>query len=326
MSSYLQRLNNFNNIDNNYNQNDNNNYNQNDYNNQYNYNNPETYNNLNNYQNLNNNYEFQNNYTQNYQTNNENPNINDNCIFNHYGIINIGKVAKINEDYLNGVYLLNNKVLCMGIADGMGSVLGGQISSVIAIDEILNYLNLFLKNDDIDSMKYALKMGIYMVNRIICNYSFLNPELYNSFFSTLTIALINTKKEMVIGHIGNTRLYILRNNEMVLLTRDDTEGRDLVDNNEITESMYKKHPRRNILTKYLGLNDMEPFIENYQLETNDFIILMTNGVFDLMSEEEIRDLIFEKQNSQEFCEGIIDTCNELGGIDNIGIMISFIDF
>lgn len=246
--------------------------------------------------------------------------------FNFYGIIDPGKVPTISEDNMEGFTLLNDSVLCMCVADGLGSVVGSQIPSVVVVKEMQKFLNKFLINDTTEHMKYILNLGFYTVNRIIENFQRINPEIFGSFTSTLTLVLINKRKEMVVGHVGNSRLYLLRDKNIIQLTNDDTVANDLLSKGEIKESEYSIHPDRGILTKYMGKYDLEPFIDNGTVQKEDLILLCTNGLFEMLTDAQIKEIIYETGNSKEACESFVGNANALGGVDNIAAIISYIDF
>lgn len=259
----------------------------------------------------------------------QNTNLNkeeDNSFFNYYGIIDTGKVPTISEDNMEGFTLLNDNVLCMCVADGLGSIIGSQIPSVVVVKEMQKFLNKFLVNDTTEHMKYILNLGFYTVNRIIENFQRINPELFGSFTSTLTIVLINKRKEMVVGHVGNSRLYLLRDQNIIQLTSDDTIANELLSKGEIKESDYAVHPDRGILTKYMGKYDLEPFIDNGTVQKEDLILLCTNGLFEMLTDAQIKEIVYETGNSKEACESFVGNANALGGIDNIAAIISYIDF
>lgn len=246
--------------------------------------------------------------------------------FNFYGIIDPGKIPTISEDNMEGFTLLNDSVLCMCVADGLGSVVGSQIPSVVVVKEMQKFLNKFLINDTMEHMKYILNLGFYTVNRIIENFQRINPEIFGSFTSTLTLVLINKRKEMVVGHVGNSRLYLLRDKNIIQLTTDDTVANDLLNRGEIKESDYSIHPDRGILTKYMGKYDLEPFIDNGTVQKEDLILLCTNGLFEMLTDAQIKEIIYETGNSKEACESFVGNANALGGVDNIAAIISYIDF
>lgn len=249
-----------------------------------------------------------------------------NSLFNYYGLIDQGKVPKISEDNMEGFTLLNDTVLCLCIADGLGSQIGTQISSVIVIKEMKSFLEKYLLNDDPEHIKYILELGFYTINRIMNNYRKINPELYSSFTSTLTIALITKNKNMIIGHVGNTRLYMLRDGNIYQITQDDTVAMDLLNQGQIKKEEYKTHPDRNNLTKFMGDTTLNPYIQFGTVAKDDLILLCTNGLFEMLTDEQIKEVIYETGNSKDACESLINIANEIGGIDNIATLISYIDF
>lgn len=286
---------------------------------------------------------YDNNYNENYNENYDNygnvygnniqynnvgyeSNVYNNISFNHFGMTDMGKVSKINEDYLEGFTLLDGELLCLTIADGLGSVHGGQISSVVVIDELKNYLIKYVTSTDNEHLQDILNKALYSINRIIYNYQRINPEVYGSFTSTITIAIINKKREMVMAHIGNSRLYLLRGDTINQLTSDDTFAMELVKQGKITSEEYKVHPDRNKLNNYLGSPNFNPFIGSGSLMKEDLVLLCTNGLFEMLNDEYIKAIMYETGNSKDACEKLIHDANELGGIDNIGIIISYIDF
>lgn len=249
-----------------------------------------------------------------------------NSFFNFFGIIDKGKIPTISEDNMEGFTLLNDNVLCMCVADGLGSIIGSQIASVVVVKEMQKFLNKFLINDTTEHMKYILNLGFYTVNRIIENFQRINPEMFASFTSTLTIVLINKRKEMVVGHVGNSRLYLLRDKNIIQLTNDDTIANELLSRGEIKENEYVTHPDRGILTKYMGKYDLEPFVDNGTVQKEDLILLCTNGLFEMLTDDQIKEIVYATGNSKDACESFVGNANALGGVDNIAAIISYIDF
>lgn len=247
-------------------------------------------------------------------------------IFNHFGVVDRGVVPALNEDNMEGFLLLNNSVLCLCVADGLGSVYGGQISSVVAIKELQKYLHDFLLSDDPENMKYVLYNGIYMVNRIMHNFQRINPQLYSSFTSTLTVVLINQNKDMVIGHIGNSRLYLLREGAIYQLTDDDTVIYPLLKEGSMTHEEYKVHPDRNKLSRFLGDVEFKAYVEVGSVSKNDLLVLCTNGIYEMLSDEQIKEIVYEAGNSKDACESLVMNANNLGGIDNLGVIMTYVDF
>lgn len=246
--------------------------------------------------------------------------------FNFYGKNDLGKVAKINEDYFEAFTCANGKVQFLVVADGLGAKEGTDISSLVAVTEFKRYVSKYLLSDLTSEIEKVIEEGLYLTNRIIYNYSRINPELYSGFATTITIVAINGKKEMVVGHIGNTRLYMLREGELYQITTDDTIAQKEFEEGKIREEDLIMHPDRNTLTKALGAPNVDPFIRTATILSNDLLILMSNGVFQMLTKEQMRDIIINTNNSKEACENLIEGANQMGGVDNSVVLLSYINF
>ncbi|MFW6015307.1 MAG: PP2C family protein-serine/threonine phosphatase [bacterium] len=244
---------------------------------------------------------------------------------NYFGKSDIGKVQKVMDDAFVG-FTVNDNILFIAVADGLGAKKGLDSASAVAMQEFKKYMTEHIISDDISHIESEMKKCLYMINRIIYNYQRIYPEVYNNFSTTFTVVALNYKKEIVIAHTGNSRFLLFRQGEMYAMTRDDTIAQDLVDNNEIQAVEYPQHPDRNKLTKSLGMNNFEPFTTRGNLMTNDVIVLVTNGIFELLSNEKLAQIIMNTESTEEAVEWIIDGANDLGGFDNMASVISFIDF
>lgn len=242
----------------------------------------------------------------------------------YIGRSDIGKKAAINEDHFQGFNHAN--VLFMCIADGMGSKKGLDIASIIVIDEVKKYIVNNLKDDNTENIEKVIQEAIYLANRIIYTYRRISEENYGNFYSTITITAIKSNKEYITFNIGNTRQYIFRQGIMNLITKDNTEGWLLLENGDLTEEEYKSHPDRTVLTKALGMPNVIPDIYKGNLELEDVVVLMSNGIYDLLTMNQISDIFFNTLNSDQACEYMIDGANELGGFDNSCVIMSYIDF
>lgn len=245
--------------------------------------------------------------------------------FNYYGFSDIGKKQKIMEDSFSG-FIVNDNVLFLCIADGLGASKGTDVASMIAIEEFKKYITTNLKSEKIENIEKEVKIALYMINRIIYSYQRMNPELYGSFSSTLTIAAINKNKEILISHIGNTRLYLYRQGNLFQMTKDDTIAQQLLEKNEIKETEYFMHPDRGVLNKFLGMPEVEPFITKGVLVTDDVLLLLSNGVYEMLALDKIKQIFANTKTSKEACEWIIQGANELGGLDNSSVVISYINW
>lgn len=245
--------------------------------------------------------------------------------FNFFGLSDIGKQMPIMEDYFDG-FEFGDNLMCICVADGMGSAQGLDVASLVAVSEFKRYMIANVKTDNILEIEDHIRKVIYMINRMIYGYRRIASEKYSGFATTLTLMVINKRREIVMANIGNSRLYLFRGGKLVKMTKDDTEAMKLLEKQEITEIEYGKHPDRNVLTKYLGQSEIEPFIFRGALLQEDIILLMTNGIFEMIPDEKINQIIQNTEESKQACEWLINGANEMGGLDNSAVVISYINF
>ncbi|RKD27834.1 protein phosphatase [Caminicella sporogenes DSM 14501] len=231
----------------------------------------------------------------------------------------IGKIRENNED---SFYIDEDNHSVFIVADGMGGHNAGEIASKMAIEIVSEYIkenwsNVNLK--DKFEVHSLLREAIERANKKIYEKSLVNKEL-DGMGTTLTIAIID-KTFLYIGHIGDSRAYVLRNDDLFQITQDHTLVSELLKNGTITEIEAKNHPKRNIITKALGTGyNVEPELINYQIKDNDIIILCTDGLTNVIENDEIKKSFSKFSSLQETCDYLINLANERGGYDNITII------
>lgn len=229
----------------------------------------------------------------------------------------IGKTRENNEDY----YFVDKKHHRIFIvADGMGGHNGGEIASKIAIESVSSRINEHL--NDINDRTIDVKIiqnAIYEANEIIHQKSLLNKDL-DGMGTTITMAIILGNK-IYIGHIGDSRAYLLQNDKLIQLTQDHTLVSELVKNGSITETEAKSHPKRNVITKALGTDiKVEPDILYKEFHDDNIIILCTDGLTNAITNKEIESSFIDSDNIQETCDHLVNLSNIRGGYDNITIL------
>ncbi|MDD4804667.1 MAG: protein phosphatase 2C domain-containing protein [Candidatus Pacebacteria bacterium] len=245
--------------------------------------------------------------------------------FNYYGMTDEGKEKELNEDFFHG--LIHKNVLFLIVADGLGGKEGLDLASIVAINEMQRFIERNLENDKIEHLKKIIEQGMFWINRILLTYKRANEQVFSGFGTTFTICAVNQNKDVVIGHAGNTRMYLFRNNAIVPMTKDHTEAQLLFDQKKITKEELRVHPERATLTKALGeWENLECDIFGGKLEKNDIILLCSDGAYNMLTDDEISSIIFEAGESKVTCEWLIEGANRRGGVDNIVVLISYINF
>lgn len=236
-----------------------------------------------------------------------------------YGIFtHRGYIRKTNQDHL---YVPDETFLHQSlfmVADGMGGHNAGDIASKIAVETVVDY---FSKNNANDS--YCIRKSVFesikCANSAIFQFSKTNDRLLGM-GTTLTIAYVQNYKAFI-GHVGDSRAYLIKNGGASQITRDHSLVQELYENGTITKEQMNKHPNKNILTRALGLEALIE-VDYYEIaiKEGDFLLLCTDGLnlyIDVTQNIELFHTGFQ-------IEEIVDTLGRMaldaGGADNITIV------
>lgn len=206
------------------------------------------------------------------------------------------------------------------VCDGMGGASGGELAAQLAIDAMRRDLENCPRPDP-DS---ALRSAILEANRVIV------LRRQNQAFAgmgTTVVAALFSESEVVLSYVGDSRAYLVRDRAIQLLTTDHTYVQKLVERGEIRHEDALTHPQAHILTKAIG---SEPGLEVDQLrfwvwplepeENTDYLMLCTDGLYSLVTEGEIANLVSE-YSPQRAAVSLIELAKSRGGYDNITVVI-----
>jgi len=224
---------------------------------------------------------------------------------------NIGKRSE-NQDSL--LFDISNGELIACIADGVGGKLGGRQASNFSV-------NVFIENYKSQNSN-PLKLPEIVLNihkGIILE---AQKEKYFGMATTFTGIILNGSKLYGI-HTGDTRACILRGNGIKQLTHDHTEVARLVKEGRISFEESITYPRRNIIESALGIEDVEPLLQNYNFNIikGDRIILTTDGVHETISKRDFRDISLKSNSSKQFLDTLIEYLLRKEPNDNNSIIV-----
>lgn len=236
-----------------------------------------------------------------------------------YAKTDIGKAREMNQDFYYVSDEINGMRLCI-LADGMGGYKGGEIASSLAtsaarlyIEEKFRFLDPTMEN-----IQKLIRKAMDYANEVVYEKSKQNEEL-DQMGTTLEICIMYGNK-VYIGHIGDSRIYRIRKNIIRRITTDHSYVETLVKDGTITREEAFYHPRKNMLMKALGCADnIEPDITAKGFLPGDIILMCSDGLTNMLKEEEIYNIINE--NIEESCNKLIERANELGGYDNISVIV-----
>ncbi len=217
----------------------------------------------------------------------------------------IGQVREGNEDS----FLVEAPLYA--VADGMGGHRGGEVASHLALETIQG---LFQRREG------NLAQQVEEANRAVFQRSQQDRSVAGM-GTTLTAALVDGDS-VRLAHVGDSRAYLFRDGQLSMLTEDHTLVHRMVVEGEITEAEAETHPHRSILTRALGVDgEVQVDQGSIQPQSGDRILLCTDGLTGMVSDEQIRVILEEVADPQEAAERLIKAANRGGGVDNITAVI-----
>jgi len=227
-----------------------------------------------------------------------------------------GLVMLENQDFSSEFECINGHVFM--VCDGMGIHDAGAVASGLAVESIRAYL----ENHYFDMPEDALKAAIEFANSMVYKKSKEKPE-YLGMGTTIVMTMIRFDK-VHYAHVGDSRIYIFADGKLHRLTRDHSRVQNLVDKGVLTMEEARNHPDRKEVTRALGIgaNIEIDFCSSPAVPAlNDLMLLCTDGLFFMLDETGISDVLREPLTVQEKADKLIRRANEKGGTDNITVQL-----
>src|ERR1700712_4174821 len=170
------------------------------------------------------------------------------------------------------------------VADGMGGHAGGDVASAIALKRVMEADRPYASARDAE---FALQSSLIAANSLLAETVFEHPELMG--MGTTVSAILRSGNEIAIAHIGDSRIYLMRDGALTQVTADHTFVQRLVDSGRITPEEAAVHPRRSVLMRVLGDVDASPEIDTtvHDTKPGDRWLLCSDGLSSYVSDEKI---------------------------------------
>jgi len=239
-------------------------------------------------------------------------------------ITDVGKVRPVDEDSILaadlsfGINSESNNFLLLAVADGMGGHAKGEEASKIALNTIAKTVIPEL-NDDVPYTQ-LLDQGIKNANQAILDYTVQHPEAKG--MGTTAVCAVVKDDNVHLVNLGDSRAYVISNDEIRRVTKDHSLVQQLVDQGIITDEEARTHPQNNQISKAIGANvDIEPDTMRLKLASDENLLLCCDGVIAHLTDEDIHKTIIESPDPDTACQNIVNLANERGGSDNISLII-----
>jgi len=244
-----------------------------------------------------------------------------------FGISDIGKKRQKNED---SFYVNEDNNLYI-VADGMGGHAAGERASKYAVDIINQFIDLTKSGEDItwpfsfdenlNLTENRIKAAIHMAHKKILDATDKDYRLKG--MATTVVASLIEGDKLYIGHVGDSRAYLLRNKKIIQLTTDHSWVNEQLKIGLISAQQAKNHPFKNVVTRALGgPQELEVDLISEHLKENDVILLCSDGLTTMLEDKEILEIILANEDDiKEAAKKLVDRANEKGGNDNITLIL-----
>jgi protein phosphatase len=241
----------------------------------------------------------------------------------------VGMKRRLNEDVFvvdeaNGVFL---------VADGMGGHAAGEVASRLAADTILGTFSEHVetlmnetwpehwniaRSATANLLVDAIRAGHERVTMAV------NSDLNLKGMGTTVVAAVHpsSSRQLIVCHVGDSRAYRLRENDLQLLTEDHSWVHEQVAAGFLTEEAARSHPLKNVVTQALG-GSAEPKVDilETELRDGDLYLLCSDGLNSMLGDDEIREVLLDGGTLEEMTKNLVARANEKGGTDNITVIL-----
>lgn len=238
-----------------------------------------------------------------------------------FGMTDSGKVRKENQDCfrveISGQPQLLTAVLC----DGMGGAQAGSTASNIAADAFMSHAS-----NAVDEKSTAKDLKNILSEAV----SYANIKVYDRSFADFTclgmgstlVALVMTGKRAMVANVGDSRAYLISDSRISQVTKDHSYVETLIDNGKLTREEARSHPKRNIITKAIGVEaSIRCDLFEPKVNAGDRIVLCSDGLSNLVSEDEMLSLSEKNSDLEKLCAALVALALERGAPDNVSVLI-----
>jgi len=242
-------------------------------------------------------------------------------------VTDVGRKRKGNEDSL----FVNADQNLFVVADGMGGHAAGEVASKISVDAINEYVVLTAGDEEItwpfgldENMSYdgnRLKTAVRFANRKVLEATKERAE-YEGMATTVAAVLVDGDSANL-AHVGDSRVYLVRGEELTQLTSDHSWVNEQIQSGVISADQARSHPLRNVVTRALGGKaDLQVDMQVHDIQPQDILLLCSDGLTTMIPDDEIARVMNEKQGDiEEAADALVDAANARGGEDNITVVL-----
>lgn len=233
-----------------------------------------------------------------------------------FSITDIGQRREMNQDYVyTSEKPVGNLPNLFIVADGMGGHNAGDYASKYTVETIIDVASKSKLTEPIAILDEAIQTA----NRMLIDRANENPQMKG--MGTTVVALTILGSHLFIANVGDSRLYVV-NQEIQQITRDHSLVEEMVRLGELDKEIAREHPDKNIITRAIGaIAEVDIDFFEVDVEQGDCILMCSDGLTNMIEDEDIRAIIMSQRDVAEQAEKLVDTANRNGGRDNITVIV-----
>ncbi len=234
-----------------------------------------------------------------------------------------GRVRQVNEDSVWVGNIQDEYVLGI-VADGMGGHRAGDTASRLAVQTVISDLQGLEAGLSAEACRAALHDAILHANDVVFHTAQMSDDYHN--MGTTIVAVLLKGNQGIIGHIGDSRAYLISEDGLRLLTQDHSLVNELLKTGQISEEEAAAHPRRNVLTRALGTDaEVKVELDEIELVSGDVLLLCSDGLSNMITGDQIETVTLAGIELDERARHLIALALEAGGEDNVTVALFELD-
>ena len=234
-----------------------------------------------------------------------------------YGISDKGRVRKINQDICLTLFDNTKNTALLVVCDGMGGAKAGNIASEIAAQTFLDYMRprIAEENNIVDIMQH-MNEAVRIANTQVYERSMTDSDCAG--MGTTLVAAAVTLSGSVVVNVGDSRAYLVTAGHIRQVTKDHSLVEDMIDRGDLTRAEATNHPNKNLITRVVGTAlDIEPDFFFLSLQAGEHLLLCSDGLSNMLTEQVLLHEITNGGSVQETCEKLVRLANQKGAPDNV---------
>jgi protein phosphatase len=234
-----------------------------------------------------------------------------------FSITDIGRKRKLNQDYMyTSEQPVGNLPNVFIVADGMGGHNAGDYASKVTVETMVSDIKSSFEKNPLKILGRAIETANEVIHKKSCE----NIEYEG--MGTTVVAATYIGGFLQIANVGDSRLYLVNDREIRQITRDHSLVEEMVRIGGIARAEARNHPDKNIITRAVGVSDtVEPDFFTVKVEEGDTVLMCTDGLTNMLEDEEIRMIINGSRDIAEKAEKLVVAANDNGGRDNVTVIL-----